>query len=79
MCSNAWILFFRSAARVKLSHLYNRLETTRDLNSNNFTGKLLELLFQMTLSLVMADKARLSFVFTSFVQLPSFAKVEPRY
>ena len=33
----------------------------------------------MTLILVMADATRRSFVFTSFVELPSFVKVEPRY
>ena len=50
-----------------------------DLNSFNLTGKLVELLFQITLSLVMADAARLNSVVTSFVELPSFVKVEPRY
>ena len=65
--------------RVQLSHPYNRMETTRELNRFNSTGKLMELLFQMTLSLVMVDAARLSFVFTSFVELPTFVKSEPMY
>ena len=71
MCRNAWILLSRSAVRVQLSHPCNRTKTTRNLNSFNFTRKLMELLSQMTLSLVMADVARLSFVFTSFVELMS--------
>ena len=33
----------------------------------------------MTLTLVMADAAKLSFVFTSFVELPTFVKVDLRY
>ena len=76
---NAWSLLSRSAVRIQISHPCNRMETTRDLNSFKFSGKLMELLLQMTLSLVMADAARLSFVFSSFVELPSFVKVEPRY
>ena len=55
------------------------MDTSRDLISFNLTGKLMALLFQMTLSLVMADAARLSFLFTSSVELPSLDKVEPRY
>ena len=73
------IILSRSAVRVKLSHPYKMMETSSDLNSFNFVGKLMDLFFQMTLSLVIADAARLSFVFTSIVEIPSFVKVEPRY
>ena len=55
------------------------METSRVLNNFNFPGKLMEFLFQMTLSLVMAEAAQLSFVFTSFVELPSFDNVKTKY
>ena len=74
MCSNARFLLSRSAVRVQLSHPYNRMETTGDFNSFNLIGKLMELLFPITLSLVMADVARLSFVLAFFVERPSFAR-----
>ena len=37
------------------------------------------LLFQMVSSFVMADDARLSLVLISFVELPSFVMIDPRY
>lgn len=79
LCSNAWILLSRSAMSVQLSHLYDRMETTSAFYIFNFTGKLIELLFQMTLSFVMENVARLSRVFTSLIELPSLVRVEPRY
>ena len=55
------------------------MEITSDLYSLNFTGKLMELLFQMVFNLVMADEARLSLVLISFVELLSLHKVDSRY